>query len=113
MKAYALLLCLSLCSPPLAAQESYRLPPPEVVSIVDAPPAPYVDLSPDGRWMLLLERDALPSIADVSRRMLRLAGLRIDPAANGRYRTSFLRGLAVRAIEDQRRSVLGQPMTDI
>ena len=97
MNVQALVLSLALLPIPLAAQAGYRLPPADVVAIVDAPPPPSVQLSPDGRWMLLLEREALPSIADVSRRMLRLAGLRIDPAANARYRRSFLSGLAVRA----------------
>ena len=87
--------CL-LCSSTWLAAETYRLPPPEVVSIVDAPPSPSVSVSPDGKWMLLIERDALPPIADLSRRMLRLAGMRIDPAANGYYRASYSKGMALR-----------------
>ena len=79
-----------------AAQEPYRLPPAEVVDIVTAPPAPSVQLSPDGRWMMLSERDAMPSLADVSRRMLRLAGMRIDPAADARFSTGFAKNLAIR-----------------
>ncbi len=90
---------LFLCLLPLAptAQEGYRLPPQVVVDILDGAPTPLVDFSPDGRHMLLLEQNAMPTIADVSRRMLRLGGVRIDPVANARYRTSFLRGLALRA----------------
>lgn len=94
------LTCLMLTVPSAIslAQETYRLPPPEVIAIVDAPPSPSVTVSPDGQWMLLLERAALPSIADLSRRMLRLAGMRIDPAANGRYRTSYAKGLALEKV---------------
>ncbi len=36
-----------------APQEGYRLPPPEVVELVDAPATPGVLVSPDARWMLL------------------------------------------------------------
>ena len=90
------LLTLLFLVSPIPAQDGYRLPPPEVVALVDAPPAPTVSLSPDDRWMLLVEREAMPSIADLSRPMLRLAGMRIDPAANARYSTSFSKGLVLR-----------------
>ena len=75
----------------------YQLPPQEVVDIIDAPPEPAVRFSPDTQWMLMIDRDAMPGIEDVSRRMLQLAGLRIDPAANGPFRTSFDKGLSIRA----------------
>ena len=78
------------------AQEGYRLPPQVVVDLIDAAPEPAVRISPDGDWMLLIERDAMPGIDDVSRPMLRLAGVRIDPVANSRFRTSFDRGLSLR-----------------
>ena len=98
MALASLLSALLLASPwAVPSQEGYRLPPKPLVDLLDAPPTPGVDFAPDGRHLLLLEREAMPSIADVSRRMLRVAGVRIDPVANARYRTSFLRGLAVRA----------------
>ena len=89
---------VSLFVSPLLAStgDGYRLPPAEVVEVVDAPRSPALNLSPDGRWFIGIEPDPLPSIADVSRPMLRLAGMRIDPAANGRHRTSFSRGLFIR-----------------
>ena len=85
---------------PSFAQESYRLPPPEVVAILDAAPAPSVRMSPDRAWMLMVESPAMPSIADVSRPMLRLAGMRIDPVANAPYRTGYDSGLLLRATRD-------------
>lgn len=92
------LTCLFLLAPFAVslARDTYRLPPAEVIEIVDAPPSPTVRVSPDGQWMLLIEHAALPSIADLSRRMLRLAGMRIDPAANGRYRASTVADLQIR-----------------
>jgi dipeptidyl aminopeptidase/acylaminoacyl peptidase len=80
----------------LLSQDSYRLPPPEVVDIIDAKPEPAVSLSPDGNWMLMIERDAMPGIEDISRRMLQLAGIRIDPVSNSRFQTNFYRGLSIR-----------------
>ena len=89
--------------------EDYRLPPRDVVAIVDAAPAPVVRLSPDRQWMILLEPTALPSIEDISRPMLRLAGTRIDPGSNARFRTSFYRGLSVRGIIERETRRLPMP----
>lgn len=87
---------------PANAQEGYRLPPQEVVDIIDAPSTPLVRFSPDREWMLLVERCAMPSIEDVSRRMLRLGGMRIDPAANAPYTTNFYAGLLLRSLDGKR-----------
>ncbi len=101
-----LLLTLALSGIPVTSAlgtqgAGYRLPPPEVVEIVDAPRSPALDLSPDGRWFLVVEPDTLPTIADVSRPMLRLAGMRIDPTTNSRHRSSFNRGLLLRDLSGQ------------
>ncbi len=87
------------CCVPLGA-EPYRLPPQGIVDLVDSAPSPLVDFSPDNEWMVMLERDAMPSIDDVSRRMLRLAGIRIDPAANMRFQTAFRSGMMLRRRRD-------------
>lgn len=79
----------------MAQSSSYKLPPQAVVDIIDASPAPGVSFSPDREWMLLVDRDAMPDIADVSRRMLALAGMRIDPTSNGSFQTSFIRGITL------------------
>ncbi|MGB1928178.1 MAG: alpha/beta hydrolase family protein [Mariniblastus sp.] len=79
----------------MAQSSGYKLPPQAVVDIIDASPAPGVSFSPDREWMLLVDRDAMPDIADVSRRMLALAGMRIDPTSNGSFQTSFIRGITL------------------
>jgi dipeptidyl aminopeptidase/acylaminoacyl peptidase len=91
------LACLLL---PGAAQSdsTYLLPPPEVVEILDAAPAPQVNYSPDRQWMLLVERPAMPSIAEVARPMERLAGMRIDPVARAPYATGYNSGLVLRMV---------------
>ena len=96
------LLGYGMTSNGLHGQQSYREPPQEVIDIVDAQPEPAVSISPDRGWMVMLERKAMPSIEAVSRRMLRLAGMRIDPAANGPFRTSFFHGLAVRPLKSDK-----------
>ena len=95
LRALPLLCSLSLVSSSLMAQDGYRLPPAEVVDLLTAPPAPRVQPAPDGAHMLLLQYEAMPTIADVSRPMLRLAGVRIDPAARGPFRTSLAVGVSL------------------
>lgn len=79
-----------------AADSGYRLPPKDVVDLLTALPEPSITTSPDSKWLLLVERDAMPSIEDVARRKLQLGGIRIDPAANGPSRTDYGRGLSIR-----------------
>lgn len=86
--------------PPSAAMPSgYRQPAPELVRLVDAPPAPSVSVSPDRRRLLLLSRRSLPPVADLAAPMLRLAGLRLNPKNNGPHGPRAIDGLAVRPLE--------------
>ena len=82
-------------------QAQYRLPPKEVVDIIDAKPEPGVGFSPDGKWMVLTHRDAMPDIEALGRRMLQLAGTRLDPVANSRFQTDFLRGVSFQKTGDK------------
>ncbi len=88
----------------MADENGYQLPPQEVVDIIDAKPEPIVSFSPDANWMVLIDFDAMPDIADISRRMLELAGLRVDPVANSGFSTSFYHGITLRPAD-----VLGAP----
>ncbi|MFG0318352.1 MAG: TolB family protein, partial [Planctomycetota bacterium JB042] len=93
------LLWLSLlalvATPTFARTDGYRLPPDDVTAIVDAPATPRVTLAPSGDRLLLARSGALPTLADLARPMLRLAGMRIDPAARGPFRTSWIDALEV------------------
>ena len=66
-----------------SAQDGYRMPPEEIVRILDAPPPPFVNVSPDGEWIVLTGRRSMPSIEDMAQPMLRLGGRRINPATTG------------------------------
>jgi dipeptidyl aminopeptidase/acylaminoacyl peptidase len=63
----------------------YKQPSPEIVKMLEASPFPTSQVSPDGRWMLLRESPAMPSIADLAQPMLRLAGTRISPRTNSSF----------------------------
>ncbi|MEM7312241.1 MAG: S9 family peptidase, partial [Planctomycetota bacterium] len=77
--------------------------------LIDSPPAPNVSFSPDGEWMLMIERDAMPGIEDISRRMLRLAGLRIDPMARMRFQTSFRKKISLKRRGDDKSTDIAIP----
>ena len=65
-----------------AAPAKYELPPPALIDLVDAAPSPTAHLSPDRRWLALVERPSLPPLSELAQPELRLAGLRIDPRAS-------------------------------
>lgn len=101
MFARALALALLLVPALAAAQtpaESYRLPPKEIVDLVDAPPTPGVSFSPDRKWMLLLDAPSFPPIDELAEPELKLAGVRFSPQTNGPSRTSFWRGITFQAV---------------
>lgn len=87
------LLTLLLSATPLimTAQTDlkYQIPPKDLVAVVDAPATPSVQSDPSGRYAVLLTRSENPTIEDFADEMLRLAGLRIDPAINAGSRPSY------------------------
>src|SRR5476649_2893209 len=63
----------------------YQKAPQPISDILSARPTPLVQVSPSGKWLLADDRLANPPISDLAQPMLRLAGLRINPATNGRH----------------------------
>lgn len=95
-----LLFLLLLTNAQIFAQENitYQRPPEEIASLVEAPLTPFVTFSPDKQWMLLLERSDYPTIEQLSRPELRIAGLRINPNNFGPSRTNYIVGLKSKKI---------------
>jgi dipeptidyl aminopeptidase/acylaminoacyl peptidase len=60
---------------PAQTPSGYLLPDQAIVDVLDAPPPPGVVFSPDASRFLLVERPAMPSIADVAAPWVGLAGL--------------------------------------
>ncbi|MEL6676302.1 MAG: prolyl oligopeptidase family serine peptidase [Bacteroidota bacterium] len=93
-------LLLSLCITGLQAQKlGYQEPVSAIKNIIDAPPTPGVDMSPDGQWILLEERSSLPTIEELAQPELRIGGLRINPRTNGPSRSGYVTGLKIRPME--------------
>jgi dipeptidyl aminopeptidase/acylaminoacyl peptidase len=79
-------------------QIDYQKPDPEILEVLHAPLTPGVSISPDRQTMLLLDRLRYPSIATMAQPMLRLAGLRINPANNGPHAAGSFTGIHIRQI---------------
>ena len=67
---------------------TYRIPSPEIVATFDAPPLPNVIVGPTRQVLALTLRKGSPTLAELARPTLRLAGARVDPKNNGPHRTA-------------------------
>ncbi len=81
----ALIVALLFISSLAYAQTQYKQPSPDIVAMLESSPFPQSQTSPDGRWLLLMERPAMPSIAELAQPMYRLAGVRISPRASSLF----------------------------
>jgi len=89
---------------------TYQKPSKEILELVDAPLAPSVLLTDDGKYMVLLYRDYYKTIAELSETELRLAGLRINPKTNIGSRTNYYNNIQVKQIgTDEAVQVKGVP----
>ncbi len=71
----------------------YMLPPKDVADMLLAKPTPGVSIDDKGVWMIFSERNNYPSVEELARPELRIAGLRIDPnnfsPSRGNYINNF------------------------
>lgn len=95
--ALALSLCLAMAER-AGAQDGYQTPPDEVTDIVTRAPSPRVSVSPDNNTLLLMEREALPPVAELAKPMEKLAGLRLDASINDRHGPRSFIGLALQDV---------------
>lgn len=110
MKKFLILL-FSIVSGWSIAQNNtgYQRPPEELAKLLEAPTTPSVSFSPDKQWMLILERSDFPSIEELSRPELRIAGLRINPENFGPSRSAYTIGLKLKKIGGTENSIAGLP----
>ncbi len=80
----------------------YQTPPDVITKLVDTPLTPAVLFSPDKSVMVMLNRSDLPSIEELSRPELRIAGLRINPDNFGQSRNNFFVGIKVKKLSDRK-----------
>ncbi|WP_294292478.1 prolyl oligopeptidase family serine peptidase [uncultured Sphingomonas sp.] len=112
MRLALLPLTLLMSTSALAQTDTgYHRAPDAIAKILDAAPTPAVSLSPDRRTMAILGRENLPTIANLSRPILRLAGYRIDPRTNGpaEVRNQWLNALSFKDVDTGREVKVAVP----
>jgi dipeptidyl aminopeptidase/acylaminoacyl peptidase len=93
-----------------ALEHGYRQAPQPIHDLLNAAPTPLVLVSPKADQLLVVDRLANPPISDLAQPMLRLAGLRINPATNGRHHPQRFVGLSlVDVATGKTRKVIGLP----
>jgi len=85
------------------AQEklTYQKPPKEILELVDVERAPSVRIDSKGEMMVLLYRDGYKTLAELSEKEMRLAGLRINPKTNIGSRTTYYKNIKVKMVADK------------
>src|ERR1700750_1928389 len=95
----AILAILLLASSSLP-QQGYKKPPKEVLDILNAPVTPGISVSPTRDNVILTTGLRYPPLADLAQPMLRLAGRRINPAANSPHRYQYSVALTLKRLAD-------------
>ena len=75
----SLLLLLAVLNAKAQDAVNYQMPPKAMADLLLAKPTPTASFDAKGEWMLLSERNSLPSVEELARPELRIAGLRINP----------------------------------
>ncbi len=111
MKKILLVLIVMVAAPSFAQTNTgYHRPPEEIAKLAEAPLTPAVFVSPDKTQLAMLDRSDLPSIEELSRPELRIAGLRINPENFGQSRINPFVGLTVKSLKDMKEhKVTGMP----
>ena len=96
----ALALATSMHGTPVLAAEAqiYQQPSPEIRAVLDAKGLPSHVLSPDQHTLGIVELRRYRQVAELARPILRLAGKRIDAAANGPQLTPVIESIHLREL---------------
>lgn len=78
---------------------TYQKPPAAILDLVLAPPTPGTSIDSKGKYMLIMERSEMPTIAELAEPELRIAGIRIDPAHFGLSRNGHITKITLKNIE--------------
>jgi dipeptidyl aminopeptidase/acylaminoacyl peptidase len=102
-------LLLAPCSS-LAAQQTYQSPPPELVTILDAPANPVSSISPNRQWILVTVSDPRSiTISDMADSAYYLAGSKIRANPDYRIENIGIRSGTVTAIDGKTTVALKVP----
>jgi dipeptidyl aminopeptidase/acylaminoacyl peptidase len=108
-RAAPALAVLLLSAATLPAQTAYQKAPKPIADVLDAPAQPQALLSPTRDRLLLVEFARYPTIAELSEPMLRLAGLRVNPATSGPHAPPRVVALTLLQIDGGKRTKVAVP----
>lgn len=108
------LLIAAIClqsSSSFAQDGGYKKPPKAMEDILMAKPTPGVSIDDKGDWMLFSEYNPYPTVEELARPELRIAGLRINPNNFAPSRQTFINRVYLKNISsDKELPVTGLPM---
>jgi dipeptidyl aminopeptidase/acylaminoacyl peptidase len=84
----------------LFGAEQYQKPPKAVLDILNSPATPALTLDPTHTYAMQGRPVRYPPISELSQPMLRIAGMRINPATNGLHNTTFNSSLTLRKVPE-------------
>jgi len=95
--AVSLAVCLSLNA---SAQDdiSYKTPPKDITDMLLVKPTPGVSIDDKGAWILFTESSSYPSVEELAKPELRIAGLRINPNNFAPSRQNYITNLYLKNI---------------
>lgn len=76
----------------------YKTPPKDISDMLLAKPTPGVSIDEKGEWMLFLQSSSYPSVEELAKPELRIAGLRINPENYSPSRQNFIKELTLKNI---------------
>jgi dipeptidyl aminopeptidase/acylaminoacyl peptidase len=76
----------------------YKTPPKDITDMLLAKPTPGVSIDEKGEWMLFLQSSSYPSVEELAKPELRIAGLRINPENYSPSRQNFIKELTLKNI---------------
>jgi dipeptidyl aminopeptidase/acylaminoacyl peptidase len=72
---------------------AYKTPPKDITDMLLAKPTPNISIDDKGVWMLFTESSSYPSVEELARPELKIAGLRINPANFAPSRQNFVNAI--------------------
>lgn len=77
---------------------SYKRPPKEITDIIESTVNRDIIISGKGNFIAILQQPAYPSIKELAKPFLKLAGLRINPANNTNLKSSYYSDIAIKNV---------------
>jgi dipeptidyl aminopeptidase/acylaminoacyl peptidase len=77
---------------------AYKTPPQAITDMLLAKPTPNISLDDKGEWMLFTESNSYPSVEELARPELKIAGMRINPNNFAPSRQNFINNLYLKNI---------------